>query len=349
MWVFVRKTMFCKGAATPGLNKVGGIMIKTRPRRPVIATNRSGPIAHALRLRHPADGNRVVRPARRTSAPLWSAVGRVWPRALAWSAILTTLLVLAGCVSTDPAPVGGWGGQGAGARGHAQVPKGYYRVRKGDSLGGISHKRHVSVDHLIRWNGLTSPYALYVGRVLRVAPPPSAASRGLRVSAGPQAAASARTAGGKGVPRHTADGTGASPRVAAPILGSGAGASALTWAWPLEGAVIQGFRAGDPARTGLRISCRPGEEVHAAGAGVVVYSGSGLKGYGNLIIVKHNKTYLSAYGFNRRLFVKEGDSVKRGQALAECGEGPGGALLLHFEVRRNGASVNPLLYLTPRE
>jgi lipoprotein NlpD len=117
----------------------------------------------------------------------------------------------------------------------------------------------------------------------------------------------------------------------------------------LDGAIEAGFNPADPARQGLRIRCRPGDEVHAAAAGLVVYSGSGLKGYGNLIIVKHNKNYLSAYGFNRRLFLKEGANVKRGQAVSECGEGPEGAYLLHFEVRRDGASVNPILYLPPRE
>jgi lipoprotein NlpD len=113
--------------------------------------------------------------------------------------------------------------------------------------------------------------------------------------------------------------------------------------------VLQGFRAGDRTRQGLRIGCRAGDAVRAAAAGHVVYSGSGLKGYGNLIILKHNKTYLSAYGFNRRLFVREGDSIKRGQTVAECGQGPQGAYLLHFEVRRDGASVNPILYLPSRK
>ena len=256
-----------------------------------------------------------------------------------WSAILATLVLIGGCASNGPAPVDGWGRQGAGARGSSVVPKGYYRVRKGDSLGGISHRRHISVDHLIRWNGLKPPYALYAGQVLRVAPPRSAASRVTRMTAAPAGAAPGPTTGGTAAPSH----------VVPSAPSNRAGASGVAWAWPLEGAVIQGFRAGDPARPGLRISCRPGDEVHAAGAGLVVYSGSGLKGYGNLIIVKHNKNYLSAYGFNRRLLVGEGDSVKRGQALAECGEGPGGTPLLHFEVRSDGASVDPLLYLPPRE
>jgi lipoprotein NlpD len=118
----------------------------------------------------------------------------------------------------------------------------------------------------------------------------------------------------------------------------------VDWVWPLDGAIVQGFRPGDPARQGLRIGCRPGEEVHAAGAGLVVYSGSGLKGYGNLIIVQHNKNYLSAYGFNRRLLVREGDHVKRGQAVAEVGQ-TGGDWLLHFEIRKNGTPVDPMGYL----
>jgi lipoprotein NlpD len=79
--------------------------------------------------------------------------------------------------------------------------------------------------------------------------------------------------------------------------------------------------------------------------GSVVYSGSGLKGYGNLIIVKHNSRYLSAYAFNRRLLVREGDRVKRGQALAEVGQAPNGQQLLHFEIRRDGSAVDPLQYL----
>ncbi len=241
-------------------------------------------------------------------------------------------LVLAGCGSTGPAPVGGWSGKGP-------VPKGYYLVRKGDSLSEIAAKRHVSTKNLIRWNALKPPYTVFAGKLLRVAPSGRSSGRA-RVGA---ARAVSKVAQPKS---RTASGAAAA---AAPTPGSRTKDSGVAWAWPLSGAIVQGFRAGDPARQGLRISCRSGEEVRAAASGQVVYSGSGLKGYGNLIIVKHNKNYLSAYGFNRRLFVKEGDSVKRGQAVSECGEGPEGAYLLHFEVRRNGASVNPILYLPPRE
>jgi lipoprotein NlpD len=245
-------------------------------------------------------------------------------------------LVLAGCGSTGPAPVGGWSGKGP-------VPKGYYLVRKGDSLSEIAAKRRVGTKNLIRWNALKPPYTVYAGKLLRVVAPGRSPGR----SPGRARVGRARDVSKVTQPKsQTSSGT-AAP--AAPTPGSRTKGSGVAWAWPLSGAIVQGFRAGDPARQGLRISCRPGEEVRAAASGQVVYSGSGLKGYGNLIIVKHNKNYLSAYGFNRRLFIKEGDSVKRGQAVSECGEGPEGAYLLHFEVRRDGASVNPILYLPPRE
>jgi lipoprotein NlpD len=263
-----------------------------------------------------------------------------WSVALLRLGILAGLLALNGCAGTSgPAPVVGWEGARAAPRVQSQTPKGYYRVRAGDSLGTIAERRHVSVQQLISWNHLKPPYKLYRGKLLRLVPPRSRSSRMAGSSGGSAVDEPARGSG-----RQVAGPTD-TPQTPA----RRAAVSGVDWAWPLAGAVKQEFRAGDPARQGLRIGCRPGDEVQAAAAGRVVYSGSGLKGYGNLIIVKHNKDYLSAYGFNRRLFVKEGDGVKRGQALAECGEGPDGTPLLHFEVRRDGAAVNPLLYLPPRE
>lgn len=254
-------------------------------------------------------------------ALLGMMVGRWWRLTLLCVGLaLAGPLAMIGCASTGSYSESGWSGKG-------RVPKGYYRVQRGDSLGEIAQRRRVTTKQLIRWNRLKPPYSLRIGQVLRVAPN---RARGTRV---------ARTRGG---PSREESAIRVEP-------GSRARASAVVWAWPLSGPLIQGFKAGDPARQGLRIRCQPGETVHAAGAGEVVYSGSGLRGYGNLIIVKHNKDYLSAYGFNRRLLVKEGNGVELGQALAECGEGPGGIHLLHFEVRRQGATVNPLLYLPPRQ
>ncbi|WP_295451722.1 peptidoglycan DD-metalloendopeptidase family protein [uncultured Thiodictyon sp.] len=285
------------------------------------------------RPRHPARQCVVALHWRNAGAP-----GRWWPVALLRIGILAGLLILGGCAGTSsgPAPVVGWEGARAAPPVQRQIPKGYYRVREGDSLGTIAERRHVSVQQLIAWNHLKPPYALYRGKLLRVvAPrvPPARSTPGAAVDA----------------PARAADRKVEVARESAPTPSRRAGAAAVDWAWPLVGVVKQGFLAGDPARQGLRISCRPGEAVRSAAAGQVAYSGSGLKGYGNLIIVKHNKDYLSAYGFNRRLLVKEGDGVTRGQVLAECGQGPDGTALLHFEVRRDGAAVNPLLYLPPRE
>jgi len=109
--------------------------------------------------------------------------------------------------------------------------------------------------------------------------------------------------------------------------------------------VVQRFRSGNRTLQGIRIAGRSGQKVVAAESGTVVYSNSGLKGYGNLIIIKHAKGYLSAYGFNRRLLVREGARVKRGQGIAEVGQASDGAYRLHFEVRRNGTPVDPLRYL----
>jgi lipoprotein NlpD len=113
----------------------------------------------------------------------------------------------------------------------------------------------------------------------------------------------------------------------------------------LKGKVVQRFRSGDRTRQGVRIAGGEGQQVCAAESGTVVYSGSGLKGYGNLIIVKHNDIYLSAYGFNRRLLVNEGAQVRRGQVVAEVGNAANGKYRLHFEIRKNGSAVDPLKYL----
>jgi lipoprotein NlpD len=126
-----------------------------------------------------------------------------------------------------------------------------------------------------------------------------------------------------------------------------AGADNLRWQWPTAGRVVERFSAGDPSRKGLKIAGKPGQSIVAAEGGSVVYSGSGLVGYGQLIIVKHNNNYLSAYGHNRKLLVQQGDQVARGAQIAEMGLA-GGAPVLHFEIRRDGDPVDPLALLPRR-
>ena len=239
--------------------------------------------------------------------------------------------------------------------GCGSVPEGYYKIKSGDTLSEIAVRERVSMGNLARWNGLRPPYTIYAGRLLRVKPPDGAPVASRRSSGRAATASTSRS----GTSRATSPRAAPAPRTtaAAPpprtpsapgVPGSRRSASGVDWAWPLDGPVKQSFRDGDRTRQGLRLGCRPGEPVKASAAGRVVYSGSGLKGYGNLIIVRHNDKYLSAYGFNRRLLAGEGDSIERGQTVGECGQGPGGTHLLHFEVRRHGAAVDPILYLPPR-
>jgi lipoprotein NlpD len=124
--------------------------------------------------------------------------------------------------------------------------------------------------------------------------------------------------------------------------------SNLGWRWPAEGTVIATFLAGDPTRQGIDIAGSGGQPVRAAADGVVVYSGSGLVGYGELVIVKHNDQWLSAYGHNRARLVNEGQLVKAGQQIAEMGRSGASRDMLHFEIRYNGKPVDPQQHLPRR-
>jgi lipoprotein NlpD len=255
--------------------------------------------------------------------------------------------ILGGCSSTTPAPVYGWNWQGP-------VPEGFYLVRNGDSLGLVAQRLGISARKLAKWNGLKSPYVIYAETLLRTAPPDPASPRRIAGTAAPPAKKPKTAVRSSRRQVQTPEVSASKTREKREKrkddnkAGSQRGSSDIAWAWPLNGPLIQGFRAGDRTRQGIRIGGRAGEAVRASAAGLVVYSGGGLKAYGNLIIIKHNDNYLSAYGFNRSLFVKEGDRVTGGQAVAEVGQGAEGTHLLHFEVRRHGTAVDPIAYLPPR-
>jgi len=243
--------------------------------------------------------------------------------------VLITLLImlLGGCGAGGMAPVDTRNGYGP-------APPGFYRVRRGDTLSEIAERQRVGTRTLASWNGLPPPYKIYSGALLRVKPPDG--SRPARTRSSRRVA----TTGSRSAkPVKT------SARKPATVAGADAASSGIDWQWPLNGPVKQGFRAGDRTRSGIRIGGSVGAPVRCAADGTVVYSGSGLKGYGNLIIVKHNSRYLSAYGYNRQRLVREGDRVKRGQRLAEVGQAADGNSLLHFEIRRDGVAVDPLRFL----
>jgi lipoprotein NlpD len=256
-------------------------------------------------------------------------------------------VLVSGCASQTPAPVFGWDET-------APAPEGHYRVKSGDTLSEVALALKIDSANLVLWNDLKPPYKIVSGRLLRIVPPGQGAVAPAVVGtrgAGQGSASAVGDKGGSTKPvKDSPKGAEAKPDTAADKPGGDAGgSSALRWQWPLKGPVRQRFVRGDRTRAGIRIAGRAGDRVLAAEAGTVVYSGSGLKGYGNLIIVQHNKNYLSAYGFNRRLLVREGEHVKRGQAVAEIGQTAGWGWLLHFEIRRNGNAVDPLGYLpSPR-
>ena len=231
----------------------------------------------------------------------------------------------------------------------ASAPRaGYYTVRPGDTLIRIALETGQNWRDLVRWNGLDNPNVIEVGQVLRVAP-----------STGPATAEVAAVrpvtpASGTPVPpapaaseaRPAVTATQSAPAAAAP---SGRMADAaeddVPWAWPTSGApmVLAGF---DEARNkGLDIGGKAGDPVLASADGRVVYAGAGLRGYGNLIILKHNNTYLTAYAHNQALLVKEDQAVRRGQKIAEMGSSDADRVKLHFEIRKQGKPVDPSKYL----
>jgi murein DD-endopeptidase MepM/ murein hydrolase activator NlpD len=221
------------------------------------------------------------------------------------------------------------------ACGSAPVGPGYYRVERGDTLYKIARSNRTSVQSLSRWNNLSNPDSLEVGQVLRVAPPPgTGSSRGSAsgsASAGGSASASASASAAS---RSAAADTPATP------------APAISLIWPATGNVVRGFDGNNSK--GIDIANAAGTPVFAAAGGTVVYASNGLRGYGNLLIIKHNADYLTAYAHNRSLLVKEGETVQQGQKIAEMGDSDNDRVMLHFELRYAGRSIDPARSLPPR-
>ena len=208
-------------------------------------------------------------------------------------------------------------------------------VKRGDTVYRLAVNNGISPLDLATWNNIAPPYTIYPGQRLRLYPS-GRASTPSRTASTPsrQAPASGRTS----TP------TPAQTRQPAPAPAS----SPVSWRWPADGQIVNRFAAGDPTRQGIGIAGSGGQPVRAAGDGVVVYSGSGLVGYGELIIVKHDEEWLSAYGHNRSRLVNEGERVRAGQQIAEMGRSGAARDMLHFEIRHNGRPVDPLSYLPGR-
>ncbi|CAN0621315.1 Lipoprotein NlpD/LppB homolog [Burkholderia multivorans] len=234
-------------------------------------------------------------------------------------------------------------------------PPGFYRVKPGDTLYRIALENGQNYRDIAAWNNLANPNQIEVDQLLRVVPPGSPAVAGAGVAAAPIVGAAVQTAPLSSGPAVPANGNGSGSRAAAAPAVSAAAASSdasaapsgpVTFAWPARGPVLNGFD--DAKNKGVNIGGASGEAVKAAADGRVVYAGNGLRGYGNLIIIKHDATYLTAYAHNRALMVKEGDAVTKGQKIAEMGNSDADRVMLHFEVRRQGKPVDPLKYLPPQ-
>ncbi len=196
----------------------------------------------------------------------------------------------------------------------------YHTIRKGETLYSIAWQYGHDYRTVAKWNQVSRPYTIYPGQKLRVRPPDSGAVA--KSTTTRSTSRKARTA-------HKAKTSARSPK----------------WRWPTQGEVISRFVAGDPTRQGIDISGKRGQPVVAAASGKVVYSGNGLRGYGNLVIIQHNETYFSAYAHTQKVRVKEKDKVKSGQRIADMGNSGTDRVMLHFEIRRNGKPSNPLKYL----
>ncbi len=226
---------------------------------------------------------------------------------------------------------------------------GYYTVKPGETLIRIGLETGQNWKDIAAWNILAQPNQIEVGQVLRVIPPvAAAASAAVPESSGvvTRPIGSASIAAGQVQPGQ-ASSAAAKPGAAAPAAESAAASdSGLSWIWPVPGPVLAGFD--EVKNKGLDLGGTAGEPVLAAAEGRVVYVGAGLRGYGNLIILKHNNTYLTAYAHNKTLLVKEDQAVRKGQKIAEMGNSDADRVKLHFEVRRQGKPVDPLKYLPPR-
>ena len=214
---------------------------------------------------------------------------------------------------------------------------GYYTVQKGDTLTRIALDHGQAWRDVARWNNLGNPDVIEVGQVLRVSPP-GASVENSGVVVRPVAAAGRTGAPVPAAAAASAPSTASSSQSAV--------AEDIGLAWPANGQLIAGF---DEAKNkGIDIAGKLGDPVLAAADGQVVYAGAGLRGYGNLVIVKHNNTYLTAYAHNQRLLVKEDQKIRRGEKIAEMGSSDADRVKLHFEVRRQGKPVDPAKYLPAR-
>jgi len=278
---------------------------------------------------------------------------------------LILVSALAGCAYHPPAPIEEY--STAVVR-RQLADDGSYYVRKGDTLYAIAFSYGLDTQEVAQWNGISSPYTIYPGQKLQLLAPRTTSRKNTgsdtvqisTVKSPAQTTTRTVTQPVEKEPEKPALNTVKPPKtpqkvtektpektVAADTRQSQPTSSAAptSWKWPTNGRIRRGYVSGNPARNGLDIAGKEGQPVTATAAGEVVYSGNGLIGYGELIIIKHSETMLSAYAHNKVRLAHEGERVAAGQKIAEMGRNSGDEPNLHFEIRVNGKPVNPLNYL----
>ena len=282
--------------------------------------------------------------------------------------LAAAITVLGGCASRQSAPVVE---RPPGVQAPAVPPTRTadprpetYTVKRGETLYGIALDHGLDYRELAEWNGISNPNVIRVGDTLRLRAPASAAA--------PEGAVQVRPVTSAGAVESRPLGAGPGPASAAtkkpdeatiarieprppelkpkpeapPPAPTGDDDEKVDWSWPVSGKIVARFA--DPGNKGVDISAKLGDPVHASAPGRVVYSGSGLRGYGKLVIIKHNQTYLSAYAHNNQILVKEGQNVAKGQKIGEVGATDTDSPKLHFEIRRLGKPIDPLKFLPDR-
>ncbi|NKB46325.1 MAG: peptidoglycan DD-metalloendopeptidase family protein [Legionellales bacterium] len=257
------------------------------------------------------------------------------------------ILSLIACANNRLAPM-----EHAAYRLHPNQAVATHQVQTGETLYAIAWRYDQDYRDLARYNGLVEPFAIRSGQTIYltqqtpIKKPTSikktATSTAQKSVPRKPASASNKPATSSSQKTATASTKRAVPQ--SPTKSTSSVNASFTWQWPTQGEVIRTF-APSKGEKGIKITGRSGQAIKAAANGVVAYSGSGLRGYGQLLIIKHNQDYLSAYAHNRKLLVKEGDVVKAGQTIAEMGHSEATQVMLHFEIRKAGKPKDPLLYL----
>jgi lipoprotein NlpD len=259
--------------------------------------------------------------------------------AVQWLFYIVAMVLLPACGASQYAPVQELSyslvansGQNNSAN-KVQTAPASYRVRSGDTLFAIAWRFGWDYKSLAKINAIHSPYTIYVGQKLSF----NELNDKNIIS---------KSEVTNSVSNSTLETSKNSKKSTNKLINNNKLSSiSVKWSWPIKGRVVKKFTTKGEVFHGIDLASKLGKTVKAASSGIVVYAGSGIQGYGNLVVVKHNDTFLSAYAYNSRILVAEGAQVRAGQVIAEVGKGPQLDARLHFEIRKHGKPVNPLWYL----